>query len=129
MTEDRLLKLLSIALRILARSKEGSRPPLRRRERTVLRILLRLSLTESLSGASKDFQMNWSCLVSRASWELTGKHGDALPKLRKNLETYIRSKHPGGETITYLVSLLSRVRKLIETEGLYVILRTLLGWK
>lgn len=123
MTEKRLLRLLSIVLRILRRSRQGIRLRLRKREQVVLRMLIELSLSRKVPESLIDLHEDFDCLVSLATWELFRTHGKALPKLRKHLEICLKGKRPGEERIGYLIALLTRVRELVEREGLYLLNR------
>lgn len=123
MTEDRLLKLLSVALRILAKSKEGVRLPLRKRERAVLEELLDVipMKREWLRGEPDSFKTNFCVLASFANWEVSHRHKNPLPKLHESIRAYLEKREPGEETVTYLVALLSGIKRRVEQEGLYLI--------
>lgn len=119
MTDTQFLRVLSIALRILRRSQHGTRPRLKRRERLVLGILSHLSLSKCPKDVSGRLRCNFVELVSLSTWEVLRTHEKTLSRFHESLETYIERKQPGEETIRHLIALLSRIRELVLSEGLY----------
>ncbi len=120
MTDTQFLRVLSIALRILRRSRHGTRPRLKRRERAVLGILMDLSLTRRIPEAYADIHEDFDYLISMATWEAVGSHGRALPRFHKYLRVYLNHRNPGEETNLYLSLILLGVQHIVEGEGLYI---------